>query len=286
MLLGEAQAVRVAEHRALGDAHERIVRLGEIAAGKMHVVGRDERQIVAIGQLDERPLDAVLDRQMMAHQLDVEAPGKERRQAQKHRFGRFGLAVGQQPADRPARAAGEAEEAGGLSFERRERELRLLAALGVEEGAAREMEEIAIARLVLRQQHDRIGRSGRPDPSRESDLAVEAAERQLAADDRLHAGVARRLRELQSAEQVAGIGHRHGRHGMGFGERRQLFHLDRARGQRIGGMGAQMDEVGMRHEAGLGGWHQHPTARAQAKSFFILLIYLRNFAWGGNWFVR
>ena len=87
------------------------MRLVEIAVGKIGVVGRDERQVVTIGQLDQTRLGPRLLGRAMAHQLDVEPVRKHARRAWiRARLGGFGLTLGEQPPDRTARPAGEAEQ--------------------------------------------------------------------------------------------------------------------------------------------------------------------------------
>ena len=139
-----------------------------------------------------------------------------------------------------------------MAVERRERQLRRLAGLALEIGAARQLQQVAIAGLALRQQHQLVGRRLVADAA----AAVEAAalllagDAELAADDRLQAGVAGGERELEGAEEIAGVGHGDRRHGLRLAERDQLLQLDRALGERIGGVDAEMDEIGVRHAAG------------------------------------
>ena len=56
MRRGQPLAVGIGDRRALRDAEQRVMRLVEIAVREMDVVGRDERQAVTIGQLDEARL--------------------------------------------------------------------------------------------------------------------------------------------------------------------------------------------------------------------------------------
>ena len=70
-----------------------------------------------------------------------------------------------------------------------------------------------------------------------------AAQAEHAAQDRLnaigHAGIG----EFESAEEIAGVGHRHRRHTLLPGERRQLAGMDGTLKQRIGRMDAQMNKA-------------------------------------------
>ena len=74
-----------------------------------------------------------------------------------------------------------------------------------------------------------------------------AGETQLATGDGLDAGILGKPREFHCAEQVAGIGHGHCRHGIALAEIDQLLVLDRPFREGIGGMNTQMDKIGMRH---------------------------------------
>ena len=128
-------------------------------------------------------------------------------------------------------------------------ELRLQAGIGLQEAARRQTLEVGEPGRVLRQQHDRIGRQAR---------VVGAGQRDLAADDRLDALGGAGLAELQRAEQVGGVGDRHRRH---VGLARQggdLVRLDGALAERVGGMDAQVDEIGVGH----GGSYVAPAAES------------------------
>ena len=81
------------------------------ALHEMHVVGRDQRHVVAQRELDQRRLARVLGGKTMAHQLDVEAAGEQRHQALEHRLGEAAVAVQQGLAERPLGAAGERDQA-------------------------------------------------------------------------------------------------------------------------------------------------------------------------------
>ena len=110
MRAGQPLAVGIRDHRPLRDAQQRVMRLVKIAIREMDVVGRDQRQAVAIGQLDEARLAPRLFRRAVAHQLDIEPVRKSRRELAQHRFGGFGLPFREQPPDRPLRTAGQAEQ--------------------------------------------------------------------------------------------------------------------------------------------------------------------------------
>ncbi len=70
----EAAAVGRREERALGDAEQRVMRLVVGAGGEIGLVGRDQRQAVPVGEVDQRRLDRGLGFDPVALELDIEAP--------------------------------------------------------------------------------------------------------------------------------------------------------------------------------------------------------------------
>jgi hypothetical protein len=110
MLRAQPLAIIVGDGAPLRDAHQRIVRLVELAVGKIRVIGGDERQVVRIGEIDEARFAARLLRQPVPLQFDIEPAGKGLLQRRKHRLRGLGLALGQEPADRPPCPAAEADQ--------------------------------------------------------------------------------------------------------------------------------------------------------------------------------
>src|SRR6185312_13129576 len=93
-----------------------------------------------------------------------------------------------------------------VTCERRDIDLRLLAAAGLEEGLADQLQKIAVTGLVLDQQDNDIGGQRRPDAPGESNVIhIRAAQPELATDDRLYPRVGRRHREFERAEEIADI---------------------------------------------------------------------------------
>ncbi len=91
--------------------------------------------------------------------------------------------------------------------------------------------------------------ASKPDSSFSRPFFVEARARRdvhLAAEDRLHARVARLLVELDGAEEIAVVGHRDRRHAQGLGAREERLVLDRAVEQRELRVEMQVGE-GSRH---------------------------------------
>jgi len=198
MLRRQPPALGHIDRHALGDAQQHVMRLVEIALGEEHVVGRDQRDVLGIGQIDQRALDAVLLGHAMAHQLDIEPVREDPRQPLQGLLGGNGIAFQQPPADGAAGTAGQAQQIAAQAGQIVHRDLRRLGAVGLHEGFRDQLDQIAVAGLVLAQQHDRL-RIGRP-------LVLPAgflgrrADAQLAADDRLDTLTRERDREFQCAK--------------------------------------------------------------------------------------
>ncbi len=76
MLGRQALAIVIGDRAALRDAHQRVVRLVEVAVGKIGVVGRDQWQVMGVGEIDETGLAARLFRHAVPLQFDVEPVGE------------------------------------------------------------------------------------------------------------------------------------------------------------------------------------------------------------------
>ena len=98
------------DHCGFGDAKQCIMRVIEITIRKIGVVGRDERQIVSVGQFDKAWLGACLIRRPVAHQLDIKPVRKETRQPSQNGLSGFSLALPQKPTNRASWSAGQAKE--------------------------------------------------------------------------------------------------------------------------------------------------------------------------------
>ncbi len=221
----EAPALSVGDEAPLGDTEQRIMRLEHLGVGEKGLVGGDERQFMLVGELDQAGLDAVLDVEPVALQLDIEPPLENRGEPLQQRLRRRGLSLGEQPADGTRRTAGQCDEA---AIERRqivERQLRRLAVRRLEEGFADELEQRAVAFVVLGQQHELVRALRRRAAAR---LGLLAPQGELAADDGLHARDLGRLRELERAEEIARVGDRHRGHGLAPAALGQRLDLDRA----------------------------------------------------------
>ena len=70
----EAAAVGGRNQRALGDAEQRVMRLVVAAGGEIGFVGRDQRQTVPVGEVDQRRFGRGLGFGPVALQFDIETP--------------------------------------------------------------------------------------------------------------------------------------------------------------------------------------------------------------------
>ena len=85
----------------IGDAQHRIVRGVEARVGVSRRVGRDQRQVARISEVDQRLFRGLLDRIVArATDLDVEPVGKQRLKPVQIGFGLVALPFGEQPRER------------------------------------------------------------------------------------------------------------------------------------------------------------------------------------------
>ena len=248
VLGGQTPALRLRYVGPLGDADEGVVGLVHFGVREKRLVGGQQGEIVVVGEADEIGFDSCLGFQSVALQLDVEPARKSRRQARQQIFRRRALPVGQQPSDRSLRAAAERDETVGVLGQGVHGHPRLLGALGFEVGLAQELQEVAVAGLVLHQKDEAVG-SRRLGGGGHGPLSARAfnGDAELAADDGLHAGGGAGGGELQRPEQVVGVGDGDRRHGGVAAQRHQLVDAQGALQEGIGGVHAKMDEIGVGH---------------------------------------
>ena len=180
--------------------------------------------------------------EVVALQFDVEPPVEQRRQTPQARPRQIEQAVGERAVDRARRPAGQRDQAVGLA-ERVETDMRLVAVGRGEPDLRGEPHQVAIARLVLGDEHDRRARRARVGAPTQRRRRVAKIERDLRADDRLDAGLRQLFGKFQRAEQVVGVGDRQSRHLVGLGEPGERLDRQRAFAQRIGGMDVQVHEA-------------------------------------------
>ncbi len=246
------------------DADQRVMRFVQVRHREIHVVCRHDRQPVAVGDADEDRLghrlglgQAAVAR--MPLQFHVEPTGIDRRQLCHQRLGPCPLACADQPPRRTVRPACQADQPLSMGRDLAQRHLRQLPALA-DIQAAVQLQQVRIARRVLRQQNNRC----------RGPLPVALRHRiegqvDLTSDDRLDALVPRQRREFQRREQVVRVRHRDGGRARLFGQHDQLLHLHRALQKRVFRMDAQMDESGgCRHDPTLAGPCAHCHAPRDA----------------------
>ena len=235
---GQAPALVVGDEPTFGDGQQRVVRLVILGLGEVGLVRRHQREAVPVGEPNQLALDGALVGEAVALQLDVEtvlAEGAfEGFEARERQFGAIGP---ERRIDRPTHAAGERDEAARAFGERLGRDPWHLAELVVEIGAAGEPQQVAVAGLVLGQQHDvRV---------RGVELGVRLrrleGDAELHPGDRLDAGAGRLLGEFESAEQVVGVGERQGGLPVGARGLHEVADLERALEQGIRGVDVQVD---------------------------------------------
>ena len=248
----ESTPLLLGDMPALGDAQKRVMRLVHRGVREIGLVGRDQRQIVGHREVDQVVLDATLDLLAMAGELDIE-PVRKRFPKLLQRAARLlYLPVGEQPAERAGSPGGERDQSRCVQRDVPERHVRV-AGLGLQEGFRHQRHEVAVALLVLHQQDQEIapppasGTRAHAAVRRRRGIRLHRRHRELAADDRLNPFRGRRHGELQRAEEVVGIGHRDGGHGLADAKLHEIRDLDRPFGQRIGRMDPEMDEIGVGH---------------------------------------
>ncbi len=238
----EAAAVVGSDDRALGDGDQRVMRLVVVSRREKCLVGGDQRQVVAVGELDGRRLDqAVIAGR--TRQLDIEPVAEKPAELAEPGLGNRGVIGFQRRADRPALAAGQADNAFRLPVQRVDGQMHAVSRGDVQIHVADQPDEIAVAGLVRRKHHHR---------KQIERLAVIAAlafvglggegKVDLAADDRLHAILHRLLGKFQRAKQIVGVGDGDGRSFVLHRMVDDLAEWQCALEQRIGRMHTQMDE--------------------------------------------
>ena len=175
----------------------------------------------------------------MALQLDIEAVAEARLQPGEAGAGEVVGAGGEGSVERAGGAAGQRDQAVEV-VERVVAHMRFVAVGRVEPDAADEPHQGQIAALVAGDQHQR--RAGEARRAR-TGRGVAEIDRELRADQRLHAGLFRLLGKLQRAEQVVGVGERDGRRLVRLGALDEGLDGNRALAQRIGAVDVGVDEA-------------------------------------------
>ena len=227
-----------------GDADQRVMRLVVFAAREERLVGGDERNPARIGERDQRRLGAAFGRAAVALQLDVEPVAEQPRQRLAAHVREMALPGDDRSIERPARAAGQRDQAVGLALEPGELEVRRLVRRRFEKGARIEPHQAAVAASRARPGERCAGvRAARGRRARDRVL-IGKIDRERTADDRLDAAARHLVGEFERTEHVVGVGERQRRLAVGLGELAQPRDRQRAFEQRIGRVHMQMDEAG------------------------------------------
>ena len=174
----------------LGDAQHRVMRGMEARVGVSGRIGRDQRQVPLEGKIDQRLFRCLLDRVVAADDLDVQPIREDRLQTVEIDLRLVLLAIGKKPGERALRARGQRDQALARLLQGREGNVRVQLDRTIQVRRRDEMAEVAVALLVLRQQHEPVDRrAARLRRPRNGEHR---------ADDRLHA-----LAEQASVKAIA-----------------------------------------------------------------------------------
>src|SRR5258705_12898393 len=127
-MLGRQAAVLFhVDEGAVEYAEKRVMGLVRIPAAERHVIGRDERQALGIGKIDQLLLDGRFIGKAVALQFDIDAVAEQIREPVQQHLGGLGLTIGKEAIDRPVRAASEKDQTLGIVSEMLDRGMRKLA---------------------------------------------------------------------------------------------------------------------------------------------------------------
>ena len=250
---GELPPSGLGDQPALGDADQRVMGLVVVGGREQRLVGRDQRQTLGVGEVDEGPLGGAFLGGAMALQLDVEPVAEQPHERLAARRGERRLPGHDRAVERPTGAAGERDHAVAVVLEPSQLEMRRLIGVVAQKGARVEPHQVAVALLAAGQQHDawQVAGRGRDPGQPRAMILIAEIDRERAADDRLDPGRRHLVGELQRPEHVVGVGERQRRLAVGLCELGQPRDRQRAFQQRIGRVDVQM------HEAWIGG-HGRP----------------------------
>ncbi len=246
MIRRQLIAIGLGNQASAGNAKQRVMGFVVIGGCKIRLVGRNQRQSLAVGEIDQTGLDAALPVDAVALQFDIEPVAEPACQPLAARRREFGIAGAERQRHRAIRAAGERDEVLGVAFQPVELDVRSLMNGRLQEGPRIQPHQAAIAAFAGGEQHDpgrrgqRVARVG---------ILVAEVDGEFAADDRLDAVARHLVGEFQRPEHVVGVGQRQRRLAIRLGQFAKLGDLDRPLQQRIGGMDVEMDESGAGHRA-------------------------------------
>ena len=203
-----------------------------VGHGELDGMGGDHRQPQRRGQRHRRAHVGFVVRQSGVLQLEVEALREHGGEPGGDRLGAPGVAAEQGLADRAEVGAGQGDQAAGQLFQPRPLQLRLGPLQVASPGSGEQLRQVEVAAAVLDQQQQAGGLL----------LAFQRFHPDVGAEDRLDALAARRLVELDRAEQVVEIGDRAGALPVLPGGGDRVVDAQGAVDDGVFGVGAQMDE--------------------------------------------
>ena len=237
------------------------------------LVGRDQRQSLGIGEIDQAGFGAALLVDAVALQFDIEAIAEQASQPVATGCRERCMIAMQRQRDRPVGAAGQRDQILGIAFQPFELDVRGLMDRRFQKRPRVQPHQAAVTALPRRQQDDSRRRRGQ----RIARVRVLVAEidGEFAADDRLDAVARHLVGEFQRPEHVVGVGQRQRRLAVGLRQFAELGDLDRALQQRIGRMNVEMNESGTGHGRLTGscimvGSDHRPRMRADSPSAMVM----------------
>ena len=213
-----------------------------VARREIRLIGGDERQAASIGHLHEMWLDGLFRGAVMTLELDIKAIVEKLLQTDEPRLGQIVPAGGDGPIRGTAWPTAERHQTVVAVHKRRDRHMRRNTRLCLHEGIGHQPDEIPVSGLTGGYQDD-IGERTFARILPAYVVGVGKVDRDLAADNRLDAGLGHFLGELKRAEQIARVGNPQRRHAVGGREVHQRLERQCPLKQRIGRMDPQMNEA-------------------------------------------
>ena len=191
-----ARPLLVADHAALRDADARLVRVEILAREEADIIGRDQRHLRMARQGHRRLHPFLVAWPLAAADLQIQAAIEDLAQCRQRRLD----LIGGGGAEHAAVAPGKGDQPMAVLGQPLPLDQRLSARLALGVGQRDQLGQVAVARIVLDQQGEPLGR-----------LARRALlQPHIGADDGLDAGRLGGLVELHHREQVVQVGDRGG----------------------------------------------------------------------------
>ena len=249
----------VGDEPPFGDRQQRVMRLVIAARREIALIGRNQRQVLRVGERHQPPLGIAFAIEAVTLKLDVKPVAEHMLQAQQARRRKIVAAVGDGFIERPAGSAGEADQARAVRRQIIERN-EGVGGIGLEKARARQRQKIAVTLLRSREENE-PGPHGGAGSGAGRRLAVRKLDRDGCADNRLQTALGEFLGKLQRPEQIGRVGQRKRRLLVGLGQFGELLDRQRALEQRERRMDVEMDETYSTHAPALSFAPARPAAR-------------------------